>query len=182
MKNLFIFLFVLLFTAFNSFAADVANDTVNVIEGDDYVLFYGIVQYSATDSTDNITTRAIMGSQLDWENSTLRMWGNAASGIDVNAFVLGGGDNDLTYMTNVYTQTAFDAAGAATPKVWYALKDTILTTRVTFIDPVAYERYKVLKFDGQADNPATATITWYWFVPKKERAPKRGAYIIVDTD
>ena len=167
-----------------AFSADVPNKTVSVIEGNNYVLFYGTIAFSATDSTDNLTTQAVTSSWLDWENSTLRCNTNEASGIDVNLFVLGGGNKDLTYFSSLYTQTVFDDINTAT-RAWYALKDTLLDTSnaVTwFVDPVAGDRYKVLKFDGQAGNPATAIVYWYWWLPKKPGAPLRNAYLIESTE
>ena len=165
--------------------ADVANDTVFVTEGKNEVIFFGTVQFTATDSTNNITTKAISGDgYLDWENAHLRVWGNAASGIDINVFILGGATLDLTYMSSTYTQTAFDDEGTATPSAWYAFKDTINDgpAIVWWSDPCYLERFKVLKFDGQAGNPQTADISWYLVVPKKEGAPTRNAYGIFSTN
>ena len=164
--------------------ANVENDTVFAVEGDFSVTFYGVVHFSTGDSTNNIYTQAIESEWLDWENSFLRIWGNAVASADVNGFIAGGSSLDLTYMSSVYTQTAFDAAGSATPKAWYALQDTIGgATKVMFkfIDPVAYERFKVLYFDGQTGNPSTVIIYWYWTVPKKPGAPQRNAYAIFNT-
>jgi len=176
---------VLVFTLQTSlFAlADSANVTISVIEGTEYVTFYGTVAFSANDSTENITTQAIEGRALDWQNAILRTYGNAASGIDVNVFIMGGASLDLTYMTSIYTHTVFDAIGDATAEMWWAFKDTLAayTANPWFVDPVAEERYKVLKFDGQAGNPQTAIIYWFLQVPKKEGAPGRNAYKISDT-
>ena len=121
MKRFLIFLLpVLLIMLFQSpvFAlADVANKSIDTIIEDDFqVTFMDSVHFTLTDSTNNLTTVAIEDAGwLDWENATLRVYGNAASGIDVNVTLLGGGSLDLTYMGAEMTQTEFDAAGSATP-------------------------------------------------------------------
>lgn len=167
----------------NAFAlADVANDTVSVIETDDSFIFYGIVQFTATDSTNDITTQAIQSEYCDWSNAVINIYGNAVSGADVNVYLRGGSSLDLTYIASVYTQTTLDAKGAAAPTTWFAFKDTVTASKVVFTDPVAGLPYKVLEFDGQAGNKSTVDITWFLTVPKKSGAPKRGCpYSIQNT-
>jgi hypothetical protein len=189
MRRLILFLLpVIIFALFTPAfpLADVANDTVLVIEDKDHVVFYGIIQYTLTDSTNNITTQAMSGEALEWENAQLRCYTNTQSGDDVNVFMMGGGSRDLTYISSVYTQTAFDDVNGGTPAVWWALKDTLMAGASQgimswFIDPVSKDRFKVLKFDGQTGNPSATTVTWFLVVPKKATAPSRNAYGIFDT-
>lgn len=189
-RFLFFLLPVILIFIFSSpvlYSADVPNKTIQVIEGDFYVMFYDSVTFG-TDSLDNLTTQAIScDGWLDWENATLRVYSAGTSGEDVNIFILGGGTLDLTYMSSLYTQTEFDDINSATPKAWWALKDTIMTGPTVgggfswFVDPVAYERFKVIQFDGQTGNLIATYIYYYLVVPKKPGAPHRNAYGIFDT-
>jgi hypothetical protein len=168
-------------------SADVPNKTINVVEGAMQVVFWDSVTFG-TDSVDNLTTQAISDDGwLDWENATLRVWSAGTAGEDVNFTLLGGATLDLTFMTSLYTQTVFDDINSATPAAWWACKDTILSTvangsNITwFVDPVAGERFKVLKFDGQTGNLIGTYIYYYLVVPKKPGAPRRNAYGIFDT-
>jgi hypothetical protein len=113
---------VLLIFAFSSsvFAlADVANKSINVVEGDYQVVFIDSVMFTTGDSTNNLTTRAISDDGwLDWENAHLRVYSGGVAGDDVNFFLMGGGSLDLTYMSSTYTQTVFDDIDNGTPAAW----------------------------------------------------------------
>lgn len=190
MKRFIVFLLpVILIFAFGSpvFSADIPNKTINVIEGAMQVVFYDSVTFG-TDSIGVLTTQAISDDGwLDWGKAHLRVWSAGTSGEDVNFFMLGGAILDLTYMTSTYTQSVFDDINSATPVAWWACKDTLRGTAaagsgiVWFVDPVADERFKVLKFDGQAGNLIGTAVYYYLVVPKKPGAPRKNAYGIFNT-
>lgn len=187
MKKLYSFLILfslLLFTGQQAFAADVANDTVSVIQGETEITFYGHVDFADGAGTDNCFTQAMESPYLDWANATFRVYSNAAANDDVNVFFLGGGNVDLTYMSKVYTQTAFDDVNGGTPKAWWAFKDTLTaTTPEFFVDPVAGERFKVIQFDGQTGNTTATELDWYLTVPVKPQFYGRATlYFIKDTE
>jgi len=184
--NLIMTVLLLLFvTVIPTFSADDANNTISVIEGDDQVVFYGVVEFVTADAEDNHTTKAISDDGwLDWENAVFTTYGDATTNYDIDVFFLGAPTLDLTYAVATYTQAEFNDIGSATPDVWYAFKDTLGSGNnvMVFTDPSAYARFKIVKFDGQSGNPNLQTQYWYLVVPKKEGAPTRNAYGIFSTN
>lgn len=184
----YIFL-VLLFTATYLFGlADVKNKATTSYQEDAYnVYWYGKIAFSATDSTNNIWTKALWigDSNLDVEDGVIQMWGNAASGIDVNAYLEGSGSVYDASFSSFVTDTKLDALGSATP-VLTGLQRSFIGGSGTLADSTALNlssdcEFLRLKFDGQAGNPATAVIYFVVTIPKKP-ASQYGGPIVVKTN
>ena len=169
--------------------ADDDSSTVSTIEVPGGVIYYGTISFSTADSTNNIYTQAMEKTWLI--PKVLQVYGNAASGIDVNLFLAGSNHLDLTYFAAGFTDPNLDALGSATPKMvaldqYYGFitglaADLPNVTRsalgagdttgsnwaVPYDDPAMKGRYIVLKADGQTGNPSTATITFYLYCEYK---------------
>lgn len=172
----------------NVFAADVANDTVSCVEGEAEYVFSGTFQFLTAHATDDMFTKAISAPDGDWENAVFYCYTNAEANDDINVFFRGGQTTDLTYITSVYTHTAFDDVNGGTVATWYAFKDTIgggIAWDGWFVDPVVNLKYKVIEADGQTGNPDGANLMWWLIVPKKPEAKsfgrRLGNYEIVST-
>lgn len=161
--------------------ADVKNKATTSYQEDEYnVYWYGAISFSADDSTNDIWTKALWIGDCDLVNNTglIQVWGNAASGIDVNVHVEGSGSlYDASFFVD-RIDTLLDAAGAAAPKK-ALLGLAAVTTSVNSprIDKSARCEYLRLQFDGQAGNPSTAVIYFIVRIPKKANKEHGGATI-----
>ncbi len=168
----------------NVFAADAANKTVNISESKNSVVFSGTITFAAADTADSYTTQTMESDWLDWEKAVFTVYTTALGAEDCNIFFQAGPSSDLTYMSTVYTQTAFDDVNVTTSVTWYAFQDTIggsVYSLEWFVDPNVNMPFKVILFDGQTGNPALAVYTWKLYVPKLEGAPRTGAAGVSDS-
>lgn len=178
--SLFLIILIALFAfAQQSFAvlADVANKSVGIIEGDTYIVYYGSTTFSATDSTSNLTTRAMYVGDSNESYGTIRVWCTNGTGTeDVNGFLLYSNYTlDLTYFTGntdagldqIQTTAKFDSVGC----IKSGANDLFLNGA----------RWMVFKMDGQSGNPGglndvndACVVNWEIYLKKNVGAPKRG--------
>lgn len=151
--------------------ADVKNKaTTSYFEDDQQIVWYGKVAFSTGDSTNDIWTKALWIGDCDLtaQEGTLQIWGNAASGADVNVFIEGSNSlYDASFLAH-RVDTVLDAVGSATVKITLVGSSYIATTKNTPVkDHATRCEYLRLQFDGQAGNPSTAVIYFTLRIPKR---------------
>ena len=151
--------------------ADVKNKATTSYQEDAYnVYWYGAISFSTSDSTNDIWTKAFWIGDNDLANrdGSIQVWGNAASGIDVNVYVEGSNSlYDASFVAD-RVDTLLDAVGSATPKLALLGKAAITTSGTTPVtDKSTRTEFLRMQFDGQAGNPATAVIYFIITIPKK---------------
>lgn len=179
-------LLLLIATPLYSAVADDDSVAITATRTEDGVIFTCTFEYSTSDSTANLYSKAIDVTWLTPEDGVLQVYGNAATGIDINLFMGGANSLDLTYFTFTLTDPNLDALGSATAKLvkldqYYGFVDSLgnISRTVTSVnkatdtsasssdqyvvekypDPSFDSRYLVFKADGQTGNPSTATLT-----------------------
>jgi len=166
MKALKLILVFLVISYSSVFAADTTNVVVNFIEQDGWILFYGPATFSQKTSagTDNSITQWMDISKLDIANNPgeIQLWiTNIAGTEDVNGFIQFSNTTtgaDFQHLTTdadldqIQTTVKFDTVG---------ISETIKCNGA---------RYMRLYFDGQTGNPDGASLNWYIFFTKPEKA------------
>ena len=179
-KILTILLVISIITTAWATLADVENKTASFVEHKEYVIFYGSVTFSVTDSTNNLYTQAMYIGDCDFQTTrgALHIWYPAFSGApatarDVHVFLEGyiypsATKRDATYFKStsgtVDPQLDLDLAA----DTGAALFDTVGVVSGA-LDIALTSEWMRLRFDGQAGNPgAQGGNTYYWSlkVPK----------------
>jgi len=164
----FISTLIVLFSVFSAFGADADNEgtyQVNVLPGG--VLYTITVAYGATDSTDDLHTKAIPLWYADPINKPIvvQAWGNAATNIDVNVDCEFSNElNDTQFIASVLD---FDALGAAAA-VMHVFNPGGNAAFDSRTDSTALNLYMRFECDGQTANPQTAEIYFKVWVPAKD--------------
>jgi len=161
---------ILCYTLLFAALADVANKTVVVTDLGDRVLFTITLTFSATDSTNDLTSKAISTYGLLPEGATVQFTADGETGRDVDFFMRGGNGLTLTEIVSYSTRTAWadfsaDAANTTAlydPTIVWQLSTTLLSTEadstqdvIAVRDLAFYSRYIVFEADGQTGNTAT---------------------------
>lgn len=159
-------LIVVLMFALNAtsvFAADTENATYSksYSETGSHIEYSFTMEYSATDSTDNLYTEAMYIAYFDPAGSDINvsLWTTDAT-INVLPTIQACSDleGDYFYTCSVAADT-IEGTGQRTVNTIIDASDTGL--------PALYLR---IKLDGLAGNPATATVKGVIIVPKPENA------------
>ena len=156
----FLFILIFLIFAFAQLAAGTHYDqAVNKVEGEDWALYYGVIDFTA-DSTGTFYTQAFVIEEL-----------NGAVG-GIQAYCI---DTTGTEDVNVafhYSNT-LDVFLTSTVDVLDQVTTTMQIDSVG-IDQAFYKtRYARLSFIGQSGNPKGAECHWYLFLNKKANAPRK---------
>ncbi len=165
---LLIWCYTLLFAAL----ADVANKTVTVEDLGDRVKFTITFAFSATDSTNDLTSQAINMYGLLSEGVTAQFVADGESGRDVNIFIRGSNAGlALTSFTSFFTRSQWDdfSPDAGNANTLYDLSNTnqasqtimgATTDSAMVVVPelaLECERF-VFEVDGQGSNPVASGI------------------------
>lgn len=163
-------------------AADTVNgDTTSYVEDDYNYYWYGKVTFAAGNATDDIWSHTFDVSDCElWEKKgTIQVWGNAASGIDVNVYVEGSNTLYDDAFEAFRTDLNLDAAGANAGKLAFIGGSDIFTGDTVVVanngtdqEELAFDaasscQYLRLQFDGQSGNPAGAVIYYSIKIPKR---------------
>ncbi len=167
-----------------AFGGDVANKTVYSNEEYSYVVYRGMLDYSATDSTDNLFTQAMFIGDCDMITSrgVLQIWVTGAVAMDVDVFIEGSNTLYATAFKSVRTDTLLNDIGAGvtlTPVITYVgsafiTRTTLAASISPVADPAGQGSWVRLKCDGQAGNEADVKVYFYLIVKKLVNAEKRG--------
>ena len=163
---LLIWCYTLLFAAL----ADVANKTWTVEDLGDRVKFTATFAFSATDSTNDLTSQAIDMHGLLAEGATAQFVADGETGRDVNIFVRGSNAGlALTSFTSFFTRTDWDdfSPDAGNANTLFDLSNTNQASQtimgaqtdsamVVVPEQTLWCEYFVFEVDGQASNPVTS--------------------------
>lgn len=135
------------------------DQTVNKLEGEDWALYWGVIDFS-DDSTGTYYTQAFAVEELNGEAGGLQAYcTNVAGTEDVNVALL-------------YSNTMSIWATSTTD----ILDQVQTTTKIDSVgdDPNFYKvRYAQVSVIGQSGNPAATDCYWFIFLDKKPRAPRK---------
>lgn len=193
---------LLLFSAVPADAqlADVANDSTSVsIEGNK-VIVTSVLAFSASDSTNDLTSKAIDMTGLTAEGGVIEFVADGETGRDVNLFVRGGHTTTLANIVSYYTRPEWDDFSADDANTT-ALFDTKVSVDANtlkstfpdsvqmfrFLDPAFKCRYVVFEADGQTGNTVASgtnstTIRLTLFKDPNYKLPIYESAILVSTE
>jgi hypothetical protein len=176
--------------------ADVANKTVTYEDVGDAIIYTCTLAFSATDSTNDLTSQAINTYGLDFDKATIQLIADGETGADRNIFVRGGMSTDLTYIVSYQTRTEWDdysadATNSASlfdlgvfEEVDFTLLSTTNDSALHYVPDQAVRcQYIVIEVDGQAGNTVysgTNSIIVKIRVPKKP-GYRRTSYVAEST-
>lgn len=182
---------LLLVFAFQAFPADSYNSSVSYKEEYSHVIYYGKIDYSASDSTDDIYTQAMYVGDCDMITSKglLQVWGTSAVAYDVDVFVHGSNTNYRSAFTTCRTDTVLNDIGGGTnnnAEVTYIGHSYITATTLAdayspVVDPCGQTAWIMLEFDGQSGNEADTDVYFFLLVKKLSNAEKRGLPRVANT-
>lgn len=163
---LFILLSALLFVT--TYAADVANKAVTTTDLGDRVMFTITLTFSATDSTDDLTSKAIDMYGFLTEGAVAEFVGDGETGRDVNLFIRGGNVTTLANIVSYKTRSELDDFSADAgnssllldPAIFYESTEVLVSASadsagVGIPDLALRCRYLVFEADGQTGNTVT---------------------------
>lgn len=162
-------------------AADSTNcSSINYIEGNTWVVYYGTMTFGeddATDSTDNSWSQAMYIGECNEDYGGIQIYAtNGAGTEDANGILCYSNDPDvdLTYFDAGTTYGELDQI--QTTVKWDTLGyDTGLN------DKFKYSNWLVIKLDGQAGNPAGSVYNFFVYLQKKKGVSKTGVARIKST-
>jgi hypothetical protein len=165
-KFLLIVALILGLTFINAFAADTPNSgTASVSIKDGYVVYSFTVAFSATDSVDNLTTKAFSLAFADRFNQPICVvaYGNAVAANDVNIALF---TSNFTVLTTFVTSTCLlDAVGSATgvQDLVGGVQDSAGVAEWAG----ATGLYGIIQCDGQTGNTSGCEVYIKVFVPAR---------------
>lgn len=164
------------------------NKKVNVREGYDYVVYWGNISFSTTDSTDNVYTQAMFVGDCDviTGRGTLQVFGKGVSGSDVDMFIEGSSTLYSSAFVSTRVDTILNLLGATTPRITYVgsafiTESTLAAAYSPVADPAANCAWIRLKADGQTGNESATEIFWYIILKKHSGAERRGYPRVANT-
>lgn len=175
MKRIFLvfLIFIICLLPLSSMAADKQNNAVSKIEGDTWILYYGVISMISTDTTDNHFTQAMYIAGCNKDYGYIQIVANDSAGTeDANGLLE---YSNAVQSSGVIAHATF--AGITTNAGLDQIQTTVKRDTVGVVlgtdDDFKNSMWMRIKLDGQTSNPHSLWNWWIWLY-KDTGTPKNG--------